>query len=135
MAKKTVNRKSSSHITSRSIDRQILSYSDDSKAIHYVYENNEEGTLPTITDSPTVTSTPHPIPTQASTTPPSPNGVSGGSSRQVMPLADVSLSATDVVLAITAHKLKRPFDEVTLGKSLRDLSGGESRHMPIFLTW
>jgi fatty acid synthase subunit alpha, fungi type len=37
---------------------------------------------------------------------------------------DASLSASDVVLALTAQKLKKPFDQVSTQKSIRDLSGG-----------
>jgi len=39
-------------------------------------------------------------------------------------VADASLSATHVVLAITAQKLKRAFDQVPTLKTIRDLSGG-----------
>ncbi|KEF62585.1 uncharacterized protein A1O9_00558 [Exophiala aquamarina CBS 119918] len=41
-------------------------------------------------------------------------------------VADASLSAAHVVLAITAQKLKRPFDHVPTQKTIRELSGGKS---------
>jgi fatty acid synthase subunit alpha len=39
-------------------------------------------------------------------------------------VADASLTAAHVVLAITAQKLKRAFDQVSSQKTIRDLSGG-----------
>ncbi|PWY77009.1 hypothetical protein BO70DRAFT_430530 [Aspergillus heteromorphus CBS 117.55] len=42
------------------------------------------------------------------------------------PSASVSLSARHVVLALTAQKLRRPFDQVPMDKTIRDLSGGKS---------
>jgi fatty acid synthase subunit alpha len=39
-------------------------------------------------------------------------------------VADASLTAGHVVLAITAQKLKRAFDQVSSQKTIRELSGG-----------
>lgn len=39
-------------------------------------------------------------------------------------VVDASLSAAHVVLAITAQKLKRAFDQVPTQKTIRELSGG-----------
>ncbi|KAI9045886.1 3-oxoacyl-synthase [Aspergillus affinis] len=43
-----------------------------------------------------------------------------------IPSVEVSLSASHIVLAMTAQKLQRPFDQVSTQKTIRDLSGGKS---------
>lgn len=40
------------------------------------------------------------------------------------PSKDVTLSARHITLAMTAQKLRRPFDQVPMAKTIRDLSGG-----------
>ncbi|KAF7591025.1 hypothetical protein BBP40_002043 [Aspergillus hancockii] len=42
------------------------------------------------------------------------------------PSIDVSLSAGHVALVMTAQKLRRPFDQVPMNKTIRELSGGKS---------
>lgn len=43
-----------------------------------------------------------------------------------MPSANILLSAGHVVLAMTAQKLQRPFDQVPMEGTIRELSGGVS---------
>ena len=125
MARKTVRGKFSSQDKSRLTGRQILSYDDDSKTIYYEYEENHGTTAPLTmptqsNNQPTMNvHVPGPITSATPLT-----VATGKLGTPVTLLEDMPLSATDVVLAITAKKLKRPFDEVSLQKSLRDLSGG-----------
>ena len=129
MAGKTSDQNFSSQDKSRSINRQILSYHDDSKAIYYEYEENVEVTappsVPTHSDSPTTAQvSAAPVPSQSATVPSTAAVATGAPSVSADSIEDVPLSATDVVLAITAQKLKRPLDEVSVNKSLHDLSAG-----------
>jgi fatty acid synthase subunit alpha len=61
--------------------------------------------------------------------PPSPPEQSRSQSSDLRPRSipseNLSLTATHIVLAITSQKLRRPFDQVPVDKSIRDLSGGE----------
>ncbi|KAE8312700.1 hypothetical protein BDV41DRAFT_588770 [Aspergillus transmontanensis] len=40
------------------------------------------------------------------------------------PSVDVSLSSSHIALAMTAQKLRQPFDKVAMGRTVRELSGG-----------
>ena len=133
MAEKTRNQDFISQDKSRSIDRQILSYSNDSKAIYYEYEG--EDVLPdpssaaahSDSDSQSTVRIPiSPVPTQSATVLPIATGATGATNISATAIEDVPLSATDVILALVAQKLKRPLDEVAVHKSLRDLSGGRA---------
>lgn len=126
MAGKTRDQNFLSQDKSLLIDRQILSYSDDSKAIYYEYEENDGMAAPPSasahSDSQSTVKIPAaPVPTLSATVPRSAIEATNVSAN---PVEDVPLSATDVVLALVAQKLKRPLDEVSVHKSLRDLSGG-----------
>ena len=129
MAEKTTDQKFSSQDKSRSIKRQVLSYSDDSKAIYYEYEENDgvaaPPSAPAHPDSRSTVKIPAaPVPNQSATMLPNATVATGATNVSATSIEDVPLSATDVVLALTAQKLKRPLDEVSVHKSLRDLSGG-----------
>ena len=129
MAGKTIARKNSSEDKARLTTRQILSHSDDSKAIYYEYEEKDEVTAPrsapTHSDSESTMKTPATlVPNQSATVLPSANIATQATNVSVNSIEDVPLSARDVVLALIGHKLKRPLDEVSIHKSLRDLSGG-----------
>ena len=129
MAEKTRNQKFLSQDKSRSIDRQILSYSNDSKAIYYEYEGDDGMTAPPSapahSDSLSTARIPiSPVPTQSATVPSSATLANGTTHVSVTAIEDVPLSATDVILALVAKKLKRPLDELSVHKSLRDLSEG-----------
>ena len=129
MARKTTDQNFSSQDKSRSINRQILSYNDDAKAIYYEYEESDRvvapESAPTHSDSQATGKAPAAmISSQPTIVTPSIDLSAGPTHTSVTSLDDVPLSATDVILALTAQKLKRPLDEVSLHKSLRDLSGG-----------
>lgn len=39
-------------------------------------------------------------------------------------ITDIPLSATDIIIALTAQKIRKAFDQVAMQTSIRDLSGG-----------
>ena len=124
MAKKTAGRRLALRDTSRAIERQFLSYADDAKDIYYEYDEPAQDAAPAEDEKAAQAPAaaipkPKPEPTAAPPVPPSQPKPVGAATQ------DVPLSATDIVLAIVASKLKQPFDQVSLQKSIRDLSGGE----------
>ena len=124
MAEKTAKRKFWRQDASRAIDRRYLSYNDDTKAIYYEYDDNTQ-----IAEEESRFDLPIPQPPQVEerrptaplVTPTTKNSPTGSAA----PVIDVPLSALDIILTLTAQKLKRAFDEVPLQKSLRELSGGK----------
>ncbi|KAM0794199.1 hypothetical protein BDR22DRAFT_876568 [Usnea florida] len=130
MAGKTIAQKYSSKDKARLTTRQILSHSDDSKAIYYEYEEKEEvaapRSAPAHSGSETTVEKPATqVLSQTATLLPGANTATQATSVSGNSIEDAPLSATDVVLALTGQKLKRPLDEVSIHESLRDLSGGD----------
>ena len=101
---------------------EFLSYQDQQDEILFRYPE----------ESAKVTEKKLPVPKQASATPALTSTAqtlekpTHDSTESVgyVPSADVALSAKHVVLAMTAQKLQRPFDQVPIEKTIRDLSGG-----------
>ena len=129
MAGKTIAQKYSVEDKARLVNRQILSHSDDTKAIYYEYEENDQvepppsGSVPSGTSS-TVKTPATLAPNQSTTRIPDADMATRETNVSAQSMEDAPLSASDVVLALTGQKLKRPMDEVSVHKSLRDLSGG-----------
>ncbi|KAJ6090087.1 hypothetical protein N7467_005303 [Penicillium canescens] len=120
MGRKTASKKYQLQDQLRLLRRQFLSYSDDYEDICY---QSEEPQLP----APVETPNPETIPTATPVVTNSPEAEPlVAPSLVVVPVEDKLLSALDIVIALTAQKLKRPFDEVPTEKSIRDLSGGKS---------
>lgn len=126
MAQKTWKKKLSARDALTSTERTFLSFADDSSKIYYEYE---EGAAP------------EPVPTQEETvaapTPASAPVVAAAPAPVVAaagpaaPVEDIPLSALDVVIALSAQKLKKAFDELPLDKSLRDLCAGKKLNSPL----
>ncbi|PLB51630.1 3-oxoacyl-synthase [Aspergillus steynii IBT 23096] len=121
----TMAKKSASKYAARcpqSSQLEFLSYQDQQDEILFRYPEESKVTekklpVPKQVSAPALTSTAqtHEKPTHEST-----------ESVGYVPSADVTLSAKHVVLAMTAQKLQRPFDQVPIEKTIRDLSGGKS---------
>ena len=129
MAGKTIAQKFSDEDKARLINRQVLSHSDDRKAIYYEYEENDEVEAPPSgsvhSGIPSTAKTPATLaPNQSATEIPDADIATQKTNVSAQSIEDAPLSASDVVLALTGQKLKRPMDEVSVHKSLRDLSGG-----------
>lgn len=121
MAKKTVTAQSS-QAPSRSSQFQFLSSSDNKEDIYYQYPEEEEpvATAP-------VESTPAPA-AEAVASVQVTSTMATATATVSAPAAaapEIPLSASHVVLALTAQKLKKPFDAVSTQKTIRELSGGE----------
>lgn len=125
MGKKTANKKYHQQDQLRLIRREFLSYSDDYARICYEFDN-PQSLAPAETskqqDSPAVSST-----TPVATEIPKPEPALVTHRPAVVPVEDSPVRAGDIVLALTAQKLKQPFDQVPTEKSIRELSGGKSK--------
>jgi fatty acid synthase subunit alpha, fungi type len=119
MAKRTLASKYEAYDAALSVQRQILCYSKDAKEIYYDVDPIEEQSEPAESSSegapsaPAVASAPVPaVPALPST----------GPAAQV---PDAPVSATDIVRALIAQKLKKAFADIPLTKAIKDLVGGE----------
>ncbi|RAL03095.1 putative 3-oxoacyl-synthase [Aspergillus ibericus CBS 121593] len=108
------------HDQANAINRQFLSSASNLKEIYYEYEEPAEPAQPAPAATPTTT----PVTTPATTAAPAPATAPAPAAAASIP--DTPLTAGDLVLALTAQKLKKPFDQVPRDKSIRDLSGGKS---------
>ena len=125
MGKKTANKKYHEHEQLRLLRREFLSYSEDYARICHEFDNPQS--LP-----PAETSKQQDSPAVSSITPvaaeiPKPEPALVAHRPAVAPVEDRPVSAGDIVLALTAQKLKQPFDQVPTEKSIRELSGGKSK--------
>jgi fatty acid synthase subunit alpha len=119
MAKRTVASKYESHDAALSLQRQILCYNKDAKDIYYDVDPIEEE--------------PEPVaePSSASSAPAS-SGAAPVAAAPPPPTAgpaavveDAPVSATDILRALVAQKLKKPLLDIPLSKAIKDLVGGE----------
>ncbi|OOF94224.1 hypothetical protein ASPCADRAFT_6912 [Aspergillus carbonarius ITEM 5010] len=110
------------HDQANAINRQFLSSASNLKDIYYEYdEPAEEAPVP----APAVQAiTPSAAPVVTAPAVTAPTAAAPAAAPASVP--DTPLTAGDLVLALTAQKLKKPFDQVPLDKSIRDLSGGKS---------
>ena len=126
MAKKSTNGRRAKLDKSRSIERSFLSSNSDTKAIFYEYDEQVD---PSATAEPTSIQASPLIDagtqSHATTLVVTPEAIKIPSAVQRDPVPDTPLLALDVVIAITSQKVKKSFDELSLEKSLRDLSGGK----------
>lgn len=127
MAKRTLAAKYEAYDAAKSVQRQILCYNKDSKEIYYdVDPVEEEPEAPAAAAEGGAA----PAPAAASAAPvavaaPPPPGA--GPAAQV---ADVPVQAVEIVRALIAQKLKKPYLEVPLSKAIKDLVGGKFGKIP-----
>jgi fatty acid synthase subunit alpha len=122
MAKRTLASKYEAHDAARSVQRQILCYNKDAKDIYYDVDPVEEEPEPAAPSGATPAASSGPAPAAAAAAPPP--AASAGPAAQV---PDAPVSATDVVRALVAQKLKKPLADVPLSKAIKDLVGGEQQ--------
>ncbi|KAL2021112.1 hypothetical protein VTK56DRAFT_7531 [Thermocarpiscus australiensis] len=122
MAKRTLSSKYEAYDAAKSVQRQILCYNKDAKEIYYDVDPVEEEPEPT---APEASSSAAPAPAApaaaapvAAAAPPS-----AGPAAQV---PDAPVQALDIVRALIAQKLKKPLQDIPLGKAIKDLVGGKS---------
>ncbi|KAL4770139.1 hypothetical protein BDW60DRAFT_224378 [Aspergillus nidulans var. acristatus] len=120
MAKKSASIQKDQRPSANCYSPEFLSYHDNQPEILYQYQNDQavyplsQPTQPLF--EPT---TPSHLPKQS----PSP---SKALPMSAIPSAELTLQAGHVILAMTAQKLRRRFDQVPVEKTIRDLSGGKS---------
>lgn len=121
MAKRTLASKYEAHDAARSVQRQILCYNKDAKDIYYdVDPVEEEPEAPAGGSGAAPSSAPSAAAPAASAAPPPP---SAGPAAQV---PDAPVTATDILRALVAQKLKKPLMDIPLSKAIKDLVGGMS---------
>ncbi|KAL1610310.1 beta subunit of fatty acid synthetase [Paraconiothyrium brasiliense] len=122
MAKRTLASKYEAHDAALSVQRQILCYNKDAKDIYYdvdPVEDEPEPAAPT-RDAPAASSSAPAAAAAPAAAPPPP---SAGPAAQV---PDAPITATDILRALVAQKLKKPLGDVPLSKAIKDLVGGKS---------
>lgn len=114
MAQRTLASKYEAHDAVHSIQRQVLTWTKDSKEICYEVEAAE---LPAQEFAQPAELPEYSLP------------VAEKPSRPVRAavIQDAPLSSTDIMRAIIAQKLKRPSSAIVLRHSIKDLAGGNSR--------
>jgi fatty acid synthase subunit alpha len=119
MAKRTLASKYEAHDAARSVQRQILCYNKDAKDIYYDVDPVEEEPEPAAGggDAPAASSS---APAAASAPMAAP-AASAGPAAQV---PDAPVTATDILRALVAQKLKKPLMDIPLSKAIKDLVGG-----------
>jgi fatty acid synthase subunit alpha len=119
MAKRTLASKYEAHDAARSVQRQILCYNKDAKDIYYDVDPVEEEPEPAAGggDAPAASSS---APAAASAPIAAP-AASAGPAAQV---PDAPVTATDILRALVAQKLKKPLMDIPLSKAIKDLVGG-----------
>lgn len=124
MAKRTLASKYEAHDAARSVQRQILCYNKDAKDIYYDVDPVEEEPEPAAAgsgDAPAASSSVS-APAAAAPVAAPPPAASAGPAAQV---PDEPVTATDVLRALVAQKLKKPLMDIPLSKAIKDLVGGE----------
>ena len=121
MAKRTLASKYEAYDAALSVQRQILCYNKDAKEIYYDVDPVEEEPTPVNSN------TGIPTPATSSSSPalvPTPVAAIPSSTGPAAAVADAPVTAVDIVRALIAQKLKKPFAEIPLGKAIKDLVGG-----------
>ena len=123
MAKKSALGRCSIKDKSRSIERNFLASSSDTKAIFYEYDEVQAISYPAESTPDQASVAPKPIATIDSTGP----AIATSPTVAAAPSAavpDAALTALDAVIAITSQKIKQPFEQLSIDRSLHDLSAG-----------
>ncbi|RYP51917.1 hypothetical protein DL768_002885 [Monosporascus sp. mg162] len=123
MAKRTIASKYEAFDAAKSLQRQILCSAKDGKEIYYEGDPIEEESEPAAAAQPDSSSAaPAPAPAAAA----APAAAPAPSAGPAAAVPDAPIPAMDVVRALIAQKLKKPFLEIPLSKAIKDLVGGKS---------
>lgn len=121
MAKRTLASKYEAHDAALSVQRQILCYNKDAKDIYYdvdPVEDEPEAAPAASGGAPAAAASSAP----AASAPVAAAAPSAGPAAQV---PDAPVTATDILRALVAQKLKKPLMDIPLSKAIKDLVGGE----------
>ncbi|EPE03581.1 fatty acid synthase subunit alpha [Ophiostoma piceae UAMH 11346] len=120
MAKRTIASKYEAFDAAKSVQRQILCYNKDAKEIYYDVDPVEDEPEPTPEASPSA------APASAGASAAAPAAAPAPSAGPAVSVPDAPVQALEIVRALIAQKLKKPFLEVPLSKAIKDLVGGKS---------
>jgi hypothetical protein len=121
MAKRTLASKYEAHDAALSVQRQILCYNKDAKDIYYDVDpvEDEPEAAPAASGG---------APAAASSAPAATAPAAAASAPSAGPAAqvpDAPVTATDILRALVAQKLKKPLMDIPLSKAIKDLVGGK----------
>ncbi|KAJ8117239.1 hypothetical protein OPT61_g1528 [Boeremia exigua] len=122
MAKRTLASKYEAHDAALSVQRQILCYNKDAKDIYYDVDpvEDEPEAAPAASGGAPAAAASAPA---AAAAPVAASAPSAGPAAQV---PDAPITATDILRALVAQKLKKPLMDIPLSKAIKDLVGGKS---------
>ncbi|KAF3032222.1 3-oxoacyl-[acyl-carrier-protein] synthase [Didymella heteroderae] len=123
MAKRTLASKYEAHDAALSVQRQILCYNKDAKDIYYdvdPVEDEPEAAPAASGGAPAAAAPSAPAAAAPVAAAPAPGA---GPAAQV---PDAPVTATDILRALVAQKLKKPLMDIPLSKAIKDLVGGKS---------
>ena len=123
MAKRTLASKYEAHDAALSVQRQILCYNKDAKDIYYDVDpvEDEPEAVPAASGASSAAASSAPA-AAASPVAAAASAPSAGPAAQV---PDEPVTATDILRALVAQKLKKPLMDIPLSKAIKDLVGGE----------
>lgn len=122
MAVRTLNLKYQAYDNALSNRRQNLSIAKDSKEIYYEFESAVEEE-PEATPAPAAST---PAPAAAPVAAPVAAAAPAPAAGPAAAVSDAPITATEVLHAVIAQKLKKSLDEVPMSKAIKDLVGGKS---------
>lgn len=119
MAKRTIATKYEAHDAALSLSRDILCYSKDAKDIYYDVEPEEDEPAASASgDAAPAAAAPAAAAAPVAVAPPPSTGPAAA-------VEDAPVTATDILRALVAQKLKKPLLDVPLSKAIKDLVGGK----------
>lgn len=119
MAIRTLNLKYQAYDNALSNRRQNLSISKDAKEIYYEFEDVVEE----VAETPAATTA---APVAAAAAAPVAAAPVAASAGPAAAISDVPVSATEILQAVIAQKLKKSIEEIPMSKAIKDLVGGKS---------
>lgn len=123
MAKRTIASKYEAFDAAKSVQRQILCYNKDAKEIYYDVDPIEEEPEPAAeSSSSSGGAAPAAAASSAAPAAAAPAPASAGPAASV---PDAPVQALEIVRALIAQKLKKPFLEIPLSKAIKDLVSGK----------
>ncbi|KAE9977434.1 hypothetical protein BLS_001417 [Venturia inaequalis] len=123
MAKRTLASKYEAHDAALSLQRQILCYNKDAKDIYYDVEpEEEEAAAPAASSGDSAPAPQGSAPAAAVPVAAAPPPGAGPAAA----VADEPVTATDILRALVAQKLKKALMDIPLTKAIKDLVGGKS---------
>ncbi|KAG1096468.1 hypothetical protein G6F39_006700 [Rhizopus arrhizus] len=125
MAVRTLNLKYQAYDNALSNRRQNLSISKDAKEIYYEFENVEEEAS-SAEAAPAASATPAAPVAAVASAPVSVAAAAPAAAGPAAAVSDVPVTATEILHAVIAQKLKKSIDEVPMSKAIKDLVGGKS---------